>query len=420
VPLVEYNPRPDEKGPHVKKLVSHDHVGSENPNMNSSEESISLDRRNFLTGATIAGATSVLGASAVGSSLLDVAHGASTTKTVRWANWGLYLDFDNKTKTYPTLEAFKKKTGINAIYQEAIDDNDSFNAKVAPQMRIKKDIGYDIVTLTEWMAQRWIASNWVRKFDPNSIPNKKNLIPALANRPLDPTRQYSLPWAGVIAGLAWRKKDIPQGLRTLDDLFSKKNKGRIEVLSEMRDTVGLIMLHQGVDISKPFSENQFMNALDFLQKMIKDGFIRQIKGQSYAEDMISGDAIAVIGWSGDINQLNLQNGNQFGFAIPDSGGTFSSDNMMIPATSPNAANAEALINYYYDPVVSAKVASYITYVAPVKGAQDAMMKFNPAQANNPLIFPTDEMWKKLKVFRQLTPMEQASFSSKFQAVSGKG
>ena len=393
---------------------------SDLPVGDESKESISLNRRNFLTGATLVGTASVLGTTALGGSTLDAAFAASPSNKVRWANWALYLDFDNKTKTYPTLEAFKKKSGINVVYQEAIDDNDSFTAKVAPQLRIKKDIGYDVVTITDWMAQRWIASNWIRKFDNGSIPNKKNLIPALSDSPIDPARQYSLPWAGVIAGLAWSKKEIPQGLRTLDDLFSKKNKGRIEVISEMRDTVGLILLHQGVDISKPFTENQFMNALDYLQKMIKDGFIRQIRGQSYTEDLISGDAVAVIGWSGDVNQLNLQNGNQFGFAIPESGGTFAADNLMIPVTAANPSGAEALINNYYDPVMAAKVASYINYICPVNGAQAAMRKFNPSQANNPLIFPTDAMWKQLKVFRQLTPMEQANFSSKFQAISGKG
>jgi spermidine/putrescine transport system substrate-binding protein len=138
----------------------------------------------------------------------------------------------------------------------------------------------------------------------------------------DKGRSNSLPYAGVIAGLAWNKAKLPKGLKTVDELFKPENKGRIEVLSEMRDTVGIIMMWQGVDITKNFTEAQFMNAIDFIAKKIKDGYIRQIKGQSYSEDLISGDAVAVIGWSGDINQLNLQNGNKFGFALPESGGTF--------------------------------------------------------------------------------------------------
>ena len=186
------------------------------------------------------------------------------------------------------------------------------------------------------------------------------------------------------------------------------------------DLVGIIMMWQGVDISKPFTEAQFMNAVDFIAKKIKDGYIRQIKGQSYSEDMISGDAVAVIGWSGDINQLNLQNGNKFGFALPESGGTFSTDNWMIPSTSPNKKSAEALIDFYYQPEIAARLSNYITYVCPVQGAKEAMAKINPKQVNNPLIFPDDAMWKNLKTFRSLTPAEQSKFSTAFQKAAGKG
>ena len=381
--------------------------------------SAQISRRALLAGAGGATAISLFGTSGIESA-------SAANATVRWANWSLYLDYDNKSKKYPTLVDFTKKTGIPVKYMEAIDDNDTFTAKVTPQLKLKKDIGYDIVVPTEWMAARWINSGFVQKFDDAAVPNKKNVLPFLLNRPLDPGRHYSLPWAGIIAGIAWNKKKLPAGINSIEDkthpergLFSNPAlKGKIEVLSEMRDTIGLIMLWQGADISKPFTQDKFDNALNYLQKKIKDGWIRQIKGQSYAEDMISGDAVAVIGWSGDINQLNLQNQNQFGFAIPESGGTFSTDNMMIPSTSTNKAGAEAVINYYYDPVVAARVANYINYVCPVSGAKEAMAKISPAQAKNPLIFPDDAMWKNLKVFRDLTAAEQIKFSTSFQKASG--
>ena len=389
--------------------------------MKQESNSNELSRRSIIAGATGLGAASLLG----GTSLIAESAKAADS-SVRFGNWSLYLDYDNKSKSYPTLTAFTKKTGIKVKYMEVIDDNDSFTAKVTPQLRLKKDIGYDLVVPTEWMASRWIKSGFAQKLDNAAIPNKKNLLPFLAHRAFDPDRSYTLPWAGVIAGLAWNKLKLPKGLQALEDkvnpergLFSNPAlKGKIEVLSEMRDTVGLILLFQGVDISKPFPQAKWDNALEYLKKKVKDGWIRQIKGQSYQEDMISGDAIAVIGWSGDINQLNLQNQNRFGFGLPESGGTFSSDNMLIPATSPNKTGAQAIMNYYYDPLVAAKVSNYINYVCPVQGAQEAMAKVNPANVKNTLIFPDEKMWSNLKVFRDLTSAEQISFSTSFQKVSG--
>ena len=375
-----------------------------------------VSRRAILAGGAGIGAASLVGFNA---SAATSAHAAGT---VRWGNWGYYIDLDEKTNKYPTLEDFTKKTGIKVVYKEAIDDNDSFTAKVTPQLRLKKDIGYDLVTPTEWMAARWINSGFTQKFDKKNIPNAKNLIDILAHRPFDPNRESSMPYAGILAGIAWNKKKLPKGISAMDQLFDKKYKGQrqILVLSEMRDTIGLIMMWQGVDIAGNFTEAQFMNAVDKFKQLLKDGYIGQVKGQSYAQDLQAGNVTAVIGWSGDISQLNIQVGSdQFGFAVPESGGTFSSDNFIIPSTSTNKAGAEKLINHYYDPAIAARLSAYINYVSPVKGAKEAMAKINPKQVNNPLIFPTDAMWKKLHVFRGLTAAEQLKFSTAFQAATGK-
>ncbi|MFZ1409955.1 MAG: hypothetical protein WAS07_00685 [Micropruina sp.] len=74
---------------------------------------------------------------------------SATEKTVNFANWTAYLDYDEDTKKYPTLEAFMKKTGIKVAYTEDVDDNDTYFNKIAPQLRAKQDIKRDIFTFTE-------------------------------------------------------------------------------------------------------------------------------------------------------------------------------------------------------------------------------------------------------------------------------
>ena len=132
-----------------------------------------------------------------------------------------------------------------------------------------------------------------------------------------------------------------------------------------------------------------MNAVDFMAKKIADGWIRGVKGNEYAEDLTSGDATAVIGWSGDMFILKSENEGKFDFAIPESGGTISGDNLMIPSTvsAEGKVNAEKLINFYYEPAIAAEVAAYVNYVCPVKGAQAEMEKIAPELASSPFIFP---------------------------------
>jgi spermidine/putrescine transport system substrate-binding protein len=368
--------------------------------------------------AVLAGAGAVAGAGALaacGSS----SDSAGAKNTVRWGNWPLYLDVDDSGKNYPTLQAFTKETGIDVKYFEDYNDNDEFFGKVQAQLKLGKDIGYDLVCPTDWMAARWIRLGYTQKFDAANVPNKVNILDTLASPSFDPKRESSLTWQGIMGGFGWNTAKNPKGIRTLEDLFSPANKGKIVVLSEMRDTIGIILRSQGVSLAT-VTEDQFMNAVDFLAKKIADGWIRGVKGNEYAEDLTSGDATAVIGWSGDMFILKSENEGKFDFAIPESGGTISGDNMMIPSTvtAEAKANTEKVINYYYEPSVAAEVAAYVNYVCPVKGAQAEMEKIDSNLAKSEFIFPSAKTMANLSVFRSLTPAEETSWTEAFQKAAG--
>ena len=376
-----------------------------------------VTRRGLIAGTGAVGAAGLLAACGSGGS--DSAGGGGDAGTVRWGNWPLYLDYDEDTKKYPTLEAFSAESGIAAKYFEDYNDNDEFYGKVQAQLKLNEDIGYDLVTPTDWMAARWIRLGYAQKFDLGNIPNKTNILDSLSSPSFDPKRESTLTWQGIMGGFGWNTKTNPKGVRTLDDLFAPQNKGKVVVLSEMRDTIGIILLSQGVDL-QTVTEDQFMNAVDFMEGKIADGWIRGVKGNEYAEDLISGDATAVIGWSGDMFILAGDYDGKFDFAIPESGGTISGDNFIIPTPvgAEAKANAEKLINYYYDPAVAAEVAAYVNYVCPVEGAQAEMEKIAPELANSSYIFPDAAMSAKLNVFRSLTPAEESSWAEAFQQAQG--
>jgi spermidine/putrescine transport system substrate-binding protein len=387
-----------------------------------------VSRRAVLAGALGVGGAALLAACGTGgttssstatstqaSAVTDV---SATDKTVHWANWTLYLDYNDKTKTYPTLDAFTQQTGIKVTYAEDIDDNDTYFGKIQGQLANKQDIGQDIVVFTDWMAARMIRLGYTQELDQAKMPNAKNLLPSLQQVDFDPGRKHSLTWQSGFGGLAWSKDKIPSGLGGVADLWKPEYKGRVEVLSEMRDTLGLIMLSQGVDVSGKWGDTEFNAALDLLKTQIDSGQIRQVKGNSYKEDLISGDAIAVIGWSGDITQINTEQGDKWSFALPDSGGTLWSDNMQVPIGATHKANAEMLMNYYYDPAVAAQVAAYVNYICPVSGAQDAMKTVDPTLVDNQLIFPNEKTLANAHVFRSLTADEETRYNTAFLKVIG--
>jgi spermidine/putrescine transport system substrate-binding protein len=383
-----------------------------------SQEARAILNSKFSRRALVAGA-GALGGAALLTSCGSGGDAASTSGSVRWGNWPLYLDYDDETQLYPTLEAFTESTGIAAEYFEDYNDNDEFFGKVQAQLKLKEDIGYDIVTPTDWMAARWIRLGYSQSFDKANIPNAGNILDTLASPSFDPTRDHTMTWQGIMGGFGWNTEKVPGGVRTLDDLFAPANKGKIVVLSEMRDTVGIILRSRGVDL-QTVTEDQFMSAVEFLEQKVSDGWIRGVKGNEYAEDLKSGDAIAVIGWSGDMFILKNDFDGKFDFAIPESGGTISGDNLLIPytATAEAKASAEQLINWYYDPAIAAEVAAYVNYVTPVKGAQAEMEKIDPDLATSEFIFPTEATMSNLSVFRSLTPAEETSWSEAFLKAAG--
>ncbi|MCB0914410.1 MAG: spermidine/putrescine ABC transporter substrate-binding protein [Actinobacteria bacterium] len=379
-----------------------------------------MSRRGFLAAAGATGAAAALASCGTGGSSSgsggDSGGGDGDNKTIVWANWTLYLDYDEESRTYPSLVAFEEETGYTVEYREDIEDNVQFNGKVAPQLENGQNIGYDLVTPTDWLVAEWIRKGYAAEITEANVPNKQNILPSLAEVEFDPGRKYSLTWQSGFGGLVWNKERIPDGIKTVDDLWNPDLKGKVVVLSEMRDTVGLIMLSQGVNIDEPFTEDQFMAALDVLQQQVDSGQVSQVKGNSYKEDLINEQAWAAIGWSGDIFQINAENGDKWGFALPETGGTLWSDNLLIPSTASNKTGAEALMDYYYRPEVAAQVAAYVNYVCPVQGAQEEMEKIDPELAQSEWIFPTEEILSNAQVFRPLTPEEQAAYTEAFGRV----
>lgn len=374
-----------------------------------------LSRRAFLGAG--GGGAAALALAACASPLPTAAPDESAVdKRLTWATWPLYLDTDS-SGAHPTLQAFTAKTGIAVDYREVIQDNNQYNASVRQQLAAGADIGADTAVLTDWMASRWIRFGYTQELDHRRIPNLANLTPKLRDIDYDPGRAHSVPWQGGFAGIAWDTAAFPRGFTSVTEMFAAPElKGRIEVLSEMRDTVGLIMLEQGVDIADSFTDQDFERALELVRKTIADGVIRSVKGNSYTDDLVSGDALAAICWSGDIESINAQHGRRWTFALPDAGGTLWNDNFVVPLGSRHKQDVEALIDFYYDPQIAAQVAAYVNYITPVVGARDEAAKIDPALADDGWIFPDDATLAKAHVFRSLTPAKDQAYSSAFQNV----
>ncbi len=377
-----------------------------------------FNRRQLLRGAAVAGA----GVGALGLASCSTGGGGGAGDGIVWGNWTYYLDFDDSTGSYPSLDAFIEEAGFNVDYIEDIDDNNTFYGKIKDQLELGQFTGYDVITFTDWMNGRLVNAEQVQEFDYANLPTvKSNLVDAQWDAlDVDPGRKFTIPWQLPASGWVWNTEAVPQGIKTLDDFLRPELKGKVVVLSELRDTMGMILAGLGHDPNGDWGDTEFDEALGWLDDALKSGQIGNVKGNSYTQDLITGDAWAAMAWTGDVIMMNYENDNQWTMEVPESGGMIAADSFTVPngTSAENKAKVEQLIDYYYDPVVAAQVADYVTFITPVKGAQEAMADINPENAENPLIFPDDTMWSRLHAFRTLTAEEDKKYSTAFQNVLG--
>jgi spermidine/putrescine transport system substrate-binding protein len=356
--------------------------------------------------------------------LTPAADLSDSEKVLVWHNWPLYMDGEDDG-SYPTLNRFQEQSGITVEYMMEIDDNDTWYAKVKDQLALGTDPGFDVACPTNWLVNRMIGLGYLQTLDNANMPNKvANLAPAYLGDANDPERSISVPYQGIIGGIVYNKKMYKEATgkdapTSLADVWAPELKGRVGLISEMRDSVGLTLLSQGIDITseESLTEDAFNAAVEFIAAQVSSGQIFNIKGNSYGEDLTNGNIIVALAWSGDTTILNAEVGeDRFGFVVPDTGATISSDSFVVPMGSAHKKNAEALINYYYDPVNAAELAAYVNYVTPVVGAKEEMLKADPELAENPLIFPSEEFLSNVFAFRALTGQEEQRFATAWQNV----
>ena len=343
-----------------------------------------------------------------------------TERVLTFANWPLYIDVDeDDSRKRPTLDRFERRHGIDVEYVEDINDNNEFYGKIKPRLAAGEDIGRDLVCVTDWMAGRLIRQGWAQRLDPANLPNAvTNLEDRFRAAAHDPGRQYSYPWAGTACVLAYNSRATSgRRVTSVSQLLEDESlAGGAAMLTEMTDTMGMVMLDSGDDPEK-FTERQFDAALGRVRKAVEAKQLRRFSGNDYLDELNSGDIAACLAWAGDIVQLRLDNPD-VEFHIPDSGYLFGTDDLLVPTGARHRSNAEALIDHYYRPREAAELAAYVNYICPVTGAREVLRKDDPRLADDPLVFPGEEMIEKGRNFRPLSEDEETAYEEEFAALIG--
>ncbi len=391
-------------------------------------------RRALLVGGGLAGAAAVVagvlrvtgegGGSNVESGDPDAITGGtlgSGDSELRILNWQEYID-PSEDGVVGTVDRFTAATNaaIALNYSEDLNDNNEFYGReIEPYLGNGQPTNWDIVCPTNWLAARMKTLGWVEPLPLDLIPNRVNLDPIYLGHSWNFGATHSLPWQAGITGIAYNPELTGREIRSINDLFDPAFKGKVAMLTEMRDTVGLTMLAMGAD-PKSLDEDAAMAAIDKIAQANASGQFRAFTGNEYLRSLESGDFVACIAWSGDVVQLQYDRPD-IQFVIPDEGGMSWYDTMVIPKGAANGVAAAQWMNFVYDPVQAAQLTYWVQYISPVKGVRDELIKLGDDAAllaESPILFPSDEDAARLNVFATLPDDVDERLSAEFLKLIG--
>ncbi|MCY0930562.1 spermidine/putrescine ABC transporter substrate-binding protein [Streptomyces sp. H27-H1] len=347
---------------------------------------------------------------------------SESDRSVSFSNWPLYIDTDEEDESRrPTLAAFTEKTGIEVRYTEEINDNDEFFGKVSPSLMNGQQTGHDLVVVSDWMAARFVHLGWAQEMDRSAQANvAEHLDPQLRSPAFDEGRLHTVPWQSGITGIAYNRKALGREIKSVKDLWHPDLAGKVTLFSGLDESFSLLMQGNGVDVTK-WTESDFHRMCDQVESMVKKKHIRRFTGNDYTSDLSKGDVLACQAYSGDAIQLQADNPD-IEFVVPEEGAELWAESLLVPNLARHKANAEALIDFYYDPEIAALLAASVNYVCPVPAAREVLAASDDEEtaelAENPLIFPDDDMRKRLVVARDISAAERAAFAKRWNAIVG--
>jgi spermidine/putrescine transport system substrate-binding protein len=298
------------------------------------------------------------------------------------SNWPGYIDPGAKG----TVAEFENETGVQTDHKEDINDNVVFFNKLKPQLDQGDSGGRSIFVVTDWMAKRMYDLGYLQELNHDDLQTVfDNILPQFEESTVDPERKFSIPWQGGLTGVFVDTNQAPE-IDSVSDLFDPKYKGKVTMLTEMRDTVPLVLQSEGIEPDEATKED-WLAAIDKLREARDSGQIRRFTGNEYTEDLTSGNIVAAIGWSGDSSLIGREGVE---WRRPTDGCDLFFDQMVIPIGAPNTAAALGFMNFVYRPEVQVDIAEYVNYVTPVGGVQEILTQRDPELGGDPLIFPTEE------------------------------
>jgi spermidine/putrescine transport system substrate-binding protein len=144
------------------------------------------------------------------------------------------------------LKEFGAKYNVDVVYTPF----DNINSGI--QRLASGAVTPDVMEITPDTLDQGVAGKLIKPLNLDYIPNlKKNIWPQLVDPFYDGQSHYTVPYTCYATGIAWRTDHVTEdiaGMAQPWDIFweSQAYKGKVGLLSENRETIGMALLRKGI------------------------------------------------------------------------------------------------------------------------------------------------------------------------------
>lgn len=277
-------------------------------------------------------------------------------QTLYLYNWGEYTGEN-------ILRDFEEETGATVV-QESFDSNEQMYIKVANQEP------YDVLVPSDYMVQRLIDEDLLQKLDKSKLTCMDKLADAVKGLPYDPQNEYSVPYFWGTVGIVYDKTKVE--IRDLEAegfgiFLDEKYKGDVYLYDSERDAFMMALKDLGYSMNTT-SEKEIQEAYDWLVQCVET-MDAEIVTDEIIDNMAQGRKALGLIYSGDATYVMEENENM-GYYMPDTGTNLWSDAMVIPKNAKNPELAHAFINFASDYDGAYDNSSYVGYTSANQEVMD--------------------------------------------------
>lgn len=255
-------------------------------------------------------------------------------------NWTYYTPDE-------VIKGFEEKFGVKVVYDEFASNEEMF-AKLKAG-----GTGYDITFPSADYVSIMINEGMLEKIDKSLVPNFKNIDPELiASITYDPGCEYSVPYMKGASGIAVNTDFVKDYKKDMSIYLNPELKGRMTLLDDMREVMGLALKANGNSVNSVNPDE--LEAAKNLVLAWKEN-IMKFDAEAFGKGFAAGEFWVVQGYEENIfSELDEAAKAHTDFFIPETGGPYYIDSMVILKGSKNKELAHQFINYIHDAQAYAK------------------------------------------------------------------